>query len=717
MRVSLAERRTRPAWLAPILALVGLVILARVFVGAAYADRVYPGVRVAGVDVGGQTLDQATATLQSRFTATDKPVTIQAADVTLNLSPSELGAHPQAQILAAAAFQAGRSGNPRDTLIGPVVAAAESPSIAAAALVDDAALSRAVDRIGSQVDRAPKDARLEFQPSVAIQPAVTGRVLDRARARDEIRAYLEAHVYHPASKPLALDVASTQPKVTDAELAPLRDQAQHLLSGPVAFTYGQQSWPIDPTVLQAGLAVAGSPLRLTVRDGAFDPALATVQKSVDRAPRDAKVVIAQGKARIEQDVPGQQLDRAATLKVLNEKIGAGATTIPIAVAPIDPTVKAADLTAVAADAQSLMDKGLTLTAQDQPFPVTGAQMGDLLTIQRDGAQKWQVSLDPAKVNGLIAQINEKFQHPTPDARFGWKNGKVIPLKSVVPGRVIDAKKATQVILEKWRAGKVDLPVTEAPIKVDDALLARLNADLKGVIAERSISYVGSIPERAHNINLALSKINGTVVMPGETFSFNRDVGPMTLGAGFTWGFAYSTGSNGQSQVIPSVAGGICQVATSVFQPVFWAGYEIDERHPHMFPMKSYADKGYMGLDATVAPEDGVDMVWKNDSDHAVLIRAWGDGEETNVQLITTKPNWTVRVDPEVISNVVPPPAQAVRSTSPMFARGREIVLEVAQDGLTSHVTRHVIYPDGHERTLKLASDYQPSPLSILVGTG
>lgn len=56
---------------------------------------------------------------------------------------------------------------------------------------------------------------------------------------------------------------------------------------------------------------------------------------------------------------------------------------------------------------------------------------------------------------------------------------------------------------------------------------------------------------------------------------------MTLATGFQWGFAYSTGSNGVSEVVPSVAGGVCQVATTVFQPVFWAGYEIDERHWHM----------------------------------------------------------------------------------------------------------------------------------------
>jgi vancomycin resistance protein YoaR len=159
------------------------------------------------------------------------------------------------------------------------------------------------------------------------------------------------------------------------------------------------------------------------------------------------------------------------------------------------------------------------------------------------------------------------------------------------------------------------------------------------------------------------------------------------------------------------------VSTSVFQPVFWAGYQIDERHWHMFAMQHYADHGYVGLDATVSPEDGLDFQFTNNSDHPLLIVAGTKDQATSVTLIGTRPSWTVRTDPEVISDVVPAPTQVEQTSSPLFARGRQIILEAAQQGLTSEVVRHVVYPDGHDRTLKLRSNYQPAPTSILVGTG
>jgi vancomycin resistance protein YoaR len=583
--------------------------------------------------------------------------------------------------------------------------------------VDEAALSSAVDQIAARVDRQPRDARLVFDPGVAIEPAVTGRTLDRSRARDAIRTYLESHLFQPSDDPLALDVTTTPPAVADAQLAPLGDQAQRLLAQSVVFTDGHQTWPIPSDALRSALIVTGSPPHLGVRPGAFDATLDALDRLVGQPPRDARIVVTQGKVQIQGDQPGQAVDRAATLRALDDGIARGNPTIPVTLTTADAKVKTADLQKVAADTQALLNQGLALTADGQSYPVSAGQLGDLVVIRAPGTTVADVTLDPAKVANLVSQINQKFEQPTPDARFGWDNGKVVVLSPVVPARAIDQKKATQVILQKWQTGTVELPVVATSIKVDDALVARLNADLKGVIAERSISYVGSIPERARNVALALSKINGSLVMPGQTFSFDRELGPPTLAAGFQWGFAYSSGADGQSQVVPAVAGGICQAATSVFQPVFWTGYQIDERHWHMFPMHSYADQGYLGLDATVAPEDGVDFQWTNDTDHAVLIKSWGDGSFTHVQLISTQPSWTVKVSPEVITDIVPAPTQAVRTMSPHFTAGRQIVLEEAQDGLTSHVTRQVIYPDGHVRTLNLSSVYQPSPLSILVGTG
>jgi vancomycin resistance protein YoaR len=134
-------------------------------------------------------------------------------------------------------------------------------------------------------------------------------------------------------------------------------------------------------------------------------------------------------------------------------------------------------------------------------------------------------------------------------------------------------------------------------------------------------------------------------------------------------------------------------------------------------MHHYAIDNYLGLDATVSPEDNVDFQFTNDSDHALLIHAWTQDNQAHVALIGTKPDWTVKVDPEQLSDVKPPPKEVVRSQSPLFAKGRQIILEDAGEGVTSRIVRHVIYPDGHERTLKLESIYQPAPKSILVGTG
>ena len=110
--------------------------------------------------------------------------------------------------------------------------------------------------------------------------------------------------------------------------------------------------------------------------------------------------------------------------------------------------------------------------------------------------------------------------------------------------------------------------------------------------------------KAHNIQLAAQRLNGVVVPPGGTFSFNKEVGPTTLEAGFQWGFGLTGGGDGGVHTVPSVAGGICQVATTLFQPVFWSGYQIEERYWHLYWIPSYTSRGVVGLDATVDSDSG-----------------------------------------------------------------------------------------------------------------
>src|SRR5204863_668602 len=116
-----------------------------------------------------------------------------------------------------------------------------------------------------------------------------------------------------------------------------------------------------------------------------------------------------------------------------------------------------------------------------------------------------------------------------------------------------------------------------PVEVAHPAVASEDASKLGIrelIDESTTPFVGAIPEKAHNIQLAAARLNGVVVPPGGTFSFNKEVGPTTIEAGFQWGFGLTTGGQeGGVHTVPSVAGGICQVATTLFQPVFWAGYQ------------------------------------------------------------------------------------------------------------------------------------------------
>src|SRR5438105_3133326 len=83
-----------------------------------------------------------------------------------------------------------------------------------------------------------------------------------------------------------------------------------------------------------------------------------------------------------------------------------------------------------------------------------------------------------------------------------------------------------------------------------------------------------------------------------------------------------------ARTVPSVAGGICQVATTLFQRVFWSGFPLIERRWHLYWIPAYTSRGVVGLDATVDEDAGLDFRWSNPTDGYVLIQAATD--ETNV---------------------------------------------------------------------------------------
>src|SRR5207248_7555444 len=120
----------------------------------------------------------------------------------------------------------------------------------------------------------------------------------------------------------------------------------------------------------------------------------------------------------------------------------------------------------------------------------------------------------------------------------------------------------------------------------------------------------SSSNRIHNVHLIADFIDGTLIRPGETFSFNDVVGPRTSQRGFLEGQMIIG-----SLVLPSIGGGVCQTATTLFNDAFEIGLPIVERTNHNLYLSHYPP----GRDATVS-SGGPDFKFENDLKHAILIK-------------------------------------------------------------------------------------------------
>ena len=130
-----------------------------------------------------------------------------------------------------------------------------------------------------------------------------------------------------------------------------------------------------------------------------------------------------------------------------------------------------------------------------------------------------------------------------------------------------------------------------------------------LIASFSTKYPTSNANRTTNLRLAANKINGYVLLPGETFSYNTVVGKRTIAAGYKEAAVYENG-----EVVQGLGGGICQISTTLFNSVLLANLEIVELHNHQF-IPSYVSAG---RDATVV-YGAKDFKFKNSREHALKI--------------------------------------------------------------------------------------------------
>ena len=171
--------------------------------------------------------------------------------------------------------------------------------------------------------------------------------------------------------------------------------------------------------------------------------------------------------------------------------------------------------------------------------------------------------------------------------------------------------------------------------------------------------------------------------------------------------------------VPAEAGGICQVATTLFHAVWWSGLPVVERNWHSYWIGTYgrAPSGLQGLDATIAPPEK-DFRFKNTTGNWLLIKSSADGKNVTFQIYGVNPGWHVSVSGPVITNRVKTSQATITEYNAQLPAGKKVLVEHAQDGFSASITRTVTDSSGKVIDNWTArSRYLPAHNRYLVGTG
>lgn len=257
---------------------------------------------------------------------------------------------------------------------------------------------------------------------------------------------------------------------------------------------------------------------------------------------------------------------------------------------------------------------VALVAGEQTIEVAWSELGaqidekavELARLDESGqlAGIVPVSLDGAKIRQVLMSIKDEVDRPRKDAYLDLENRKVVKARS---GVVLDLYGSAEVITAAARAGagEVELVTTEIPARVTDLGID----DISTVLARFSTKYKLAESRRNDNLKLLASRIDGYIMKPGEVFSFNEVSGARSEKEGYKMAHVIMKG-----EMVDGMAGGACQISTTLHGAAFFAGIEVVKSIPHSRP-STYVT---LGLDATVVYPT-VDLQLRNTYDFPVVI--------------------------------------------------------------------------------------------------
>jgi len=340
-------------------------------------------------------------------------------------------------------------------------------------------------------------------------------------------------------------------------------------------------------------------------------ARAEIQKLAARVnvePRDATVNVSGAQAEAVEAQEGYNMDVDATAANVDEALNTMSGEVEVAGETQTPAVLPPAAESAAAKAQQAMASGtVTLSAEGENWTLSPQEIGQTLSFTPEGGEL-RVGLDQESFREVASDMFDDLTVEAVEAEFEVQGNGV----SVVEGQAGKQIEEEQLfgsveagLFQGQRNFQVPVTVTEPELTTEKAEALK-PTELIGSYRTNYAIVPDEDGERAENLEIASSAINGTFLAPGEVFSVNEVAAPLEYN---------KTKVIIEGKEEKADGGGLCQVSSTLYMAANYAGLDVIERHPH------YAQLPYIrpGLDATVW-FGALDMKFENTTDGYVLLQ-------------------------------------------------------------------------------------------------
>ena len=469
---------------------------------------------------------------------------------------------------------------------------------------------------------------------------------------------VESLVYHnevhPGVSVHGVDLGGMTKDEATVALTRLVDSA-----GPITLKSGNTTWLVTPAAVGTAMDVQGAvaeamavsrksnffgdvvtrfklyfdgrdlPLTGTVDQAKLDALLSGIAKELHVTPVNAGLAIQGSTINVIEGRNGQDVDTAALgaqLESLFVSLHSATLDVPIVVQ--EPGVQAEDNQAAKQAAETMMSAPITLTDHDKQWTLTPEQIAsfmDFRSEEQNGVPILVPYVSEGKMWLFLQSLAPDVKRDPVDARFASDDGATLRVIPSVNGETLDPTatvKALNATALKPAGRTVEVAVT---ITEPDFTTAEAEATSFDQLSSFTTKYVGTANRRV-NVRITTKYATGVFLAPGEVYNADKQIGPRTPARGYK----LAPGIVGQDKVEDVYGGGICQVSTTIFNAVFFAGLEVLERHNHSLFIHHYP----RGRDATVT-DGGKNLRFRNDTGHYLWIVGTSNGVTTTITIFGT----------------------------------------------------------------------------------